>query len=1465
MPIYTGNNSNNLINGSTGDDTIFGLGGDDELNGGNGSDTISGGEDNDTISGGNSSDTLDGDGGNDTISGGNGADIIRGGTGNDTLNGDNGGDELSGGDEITGGAGDDVIDGGNGFDVAYYSGPISEYTFFNLDGYLHIVHQGGAGADGHDQVKRIERLVFADRVIDIGGENAPVAVDDHVFINEDSGIYSSGAASVTDNDFDFEGETLTVTPGIFVGTYGTLTLNANGTYSYTLFASAQSLAQGQSVQDSFNYTVSDGSQTDTGALVFHIAGVNDAPVANPDSASGTENQVLTIDVIANDSDIDNGAVLTVTAASAPAGQGSASVVGNQVQFDPGADFDHLAVGATAVVVVSYTIQDEFGASASSTIEVTITGTNDGPVAISDMASTSENAAVLVDVLANDDDADDGAVLTVIAASAPAGQGSASIVGNQVEFDPGGDFDHLNVGDSAVVVVSYTIQDEHGATASSTINVTVTGTNDGPVANPDVASTSENAAVLVDVLANDDDVDDGAVLTVTAASAPAGQGTASVVANQVQFDPGSDFDYLAVGESTIVVLDYSIEDEHGASASSTVSVTVTGTNDAPTIDAGGTDASGSVTELPNNDPNENAFTHQDSGTIAFDDLDLSDTHSASFAPQGGGYLGTFSLDPVNQAGDSVGWDFSVSDAALDSLEEGEIVTQTYTVTIDDGHGGTVTQDVTITITGAGDVIPPDGTNWYIDNSAVGSANTGSPSDPFTSIAAFNAAQGTPGGPGTGDNVFLRAGTGTYAEADGINLLDGQVLTGVASGPLRPTIVATSGDGINVAQNNAISGVDIGDTSGAGIADSGGSVGTLTVTDVAKTGTGQIVDLDDGGTLNVTLNSATSLGSSGGAIDLAGVGGSFTVSGATTITGVHSGGGIDISGASVNATFAGGGTVATLTTTAVNFVGNSGTLALGGGFDIVTTSGTGLNATSGGSVTATGAGNSVTSTTGVAINVSGTSIGAADLTFESVSADGGAYGIRLANTGAAGGLHVTGIGTTDGSGGTIQNIGVRGIELIGTAEVSLSNMTLTNANTTNGTSTDLDVSNSNAAIYMSGVTGASLDNVDINGAADSGIVGINVSTFVMDNSTITLAGNALNESGIEFVNLSGNSSISNSEISFSETNSLDIVNTDVDLNLLVDNVVFRDTQTASSGGPVNPIGEGGIQIRSFSTAAGAPVVNVAVMDSDFLRIRSQAIQVISEDDSTVSVDITNNVIDSQAAAGVGVDLGANDTSQMTFNVIGNMVTSRSGNAINVVAFGGADIEGRINENVITANASGSGIRILPQDAGTTAIVEARDNSITMGTGNGSSAIEAQARFGNARLDLTLDNNTLDSNPTALADINITAGANSAGETAQVYVNMINNDVLAGGPTNVLRLRVSDLDASSNPQIFLEGFVEGGAGLDDDAVATWNANGNTPTTTAANVVVSLTAGATAPSAGIAFVPDNALPGLGGWEFWP
>jgi hypothetical protein len=277
------------------------------------------------------------------------------------------------------------------------------------------------------------------------------------------------------------------------------------------------------------------------------------------------------------------------------------------------------------------------------------------------------------------------------------------------------------------------------------------------------------------------------------------------------------------------------------------------------------------------------------------------------------------------------------------------TDTFTYTLRDtgidgiaGNGDDLTSTGTVSIT-----VAPAPTIWFIDNSVSGGPGDGTQDNPFRSIAEFNAANdGGAGHPGDGDVVYLRFGTGTYTEADGINLANGQTLIGqgqdlVVGGitiedgdsSLTPTIQIVNGDtddGIDLAQNNTISGLNV-DNLGSGIGiDDNGNVGTLNISDIS----------------------------------------------------------------------------------------------------VSTTSGTGIELISGGTVTVTGAGNTITSGTGTALNITNTTIGAADVTFESISANGASTnaGIILNTTGTNGGLVVTGLDGPDGdsfadagSGGTIANRG------------------------------------------------------------------------------------------------------------------------------------------------------------------------------------------------------------------------------------------------------------------------------------------------------------------------------------------------------------------------------------------------------------------------------------------------------------
>src|SRR5262249_39834713 len=99
----------------------------------------------------------------------------------------------------------------------------------------------------------------------VGG--APGAHDDTAGMTEDTPTVS-GNVLTNDTDVD-DGTTLAVAnPGSFDGTYGSLSLAADGSYTYTLnTAGVQHLAAGASVTDSFNYQASDGSATSTTATL----------------------------------------------------------------------------------------------------------------------------------------------------------------------------------------------------------------------------------------------------------------------------------------------------------------------------------------------------------------------------------------------------------------------------------------------------------------------------------------------------------------------------------------------------------------------------------------------------------------------------------------------------------------------------------------------------------------------------------------------------------------------------------------------------------------------------------------------------------------------------------------------------------------------------------------------------------------------------------------------------------------------------------------------------------------------------------------------------------------------------------------------------------------------------------------------------------------------------------------------
>src|SRR5207244_4799143 len=83
------------------------------------------------------------------------------------------------------------------------------------------------------------------------------------------------------------------------------------------------------------------------SLTVTVNGVNDAPTANPDTATTDEDHSVTANVVANDSDPDTTDTLTVSAASISSGLSSVSFSGADVTYNPVTAYNYLAVGEHA--------------------------------------------------------------------------------------------------------------------------------------------------------------------------------------------------------------------------------------------------------------------------------------------------------------------------------------------------------------------------------------------------------------------------------------------------------------------------------------------------------------------------------------------------------------------------------------------------------------------------------------------------------------------------------------------------------------------------------------------------------------------------------------------------------------------------------------------------------------------------------------------------------------------------------------------------------------------------------------------------------------------------------------------------------------------------------------------------------------------------------------------------------------
>ncbi len=328
--------------------------------------------------------------------------------------------------------------------------------------------------------------------------DGPVANDDSYAGNEDTLI----TGNVLDNDADADGDTLSVVAGtVATAQGGTVTLNADGTFSYTG-------ATNFNGADGFDYTTIDGNGgIATAHVELAIAAVNDGPVANDDAFSGNEDTVITGNVLANDSDVD-GDALTVTATN------FTTANGGTVTLNANGTFSYSgAANFNGGDSFNYTARDASGATSTATVLLAIVAVNDAPVANDDAFNGLRNGNVTGNVLGNDTDID-GDTLSAQAGTYATQQGGTVVLNTDGSFTytPADNFYGADGFD-------YTALDGNGgsdiATMAFSIDLdpsqSIIGTNDGET----ILGTAGNDEIFGlggnDILYGDDGILTGATM------------------------------------------------------------------------------------------------------------------------------------------------------------------------------------------------------------------------------------------------------------------------------------------------------------------------------------------------------------------------------------------------------------------------------------------------------------------------------------------------------------------------------------------------------------------------------------------------------------------------------------------------------------------------------------------------------------------------------------------------------------------------------------------------------------------------------------------------------------------------------------------------------------------------------------------------------------------------------------------
>ncbi|MFO1422530.1 MAG: Ig-like domain-containing protein [Candidatus Competibacteraceae bacterium] len=623
----------------------------------------------------------------------------------------------------------------------------------------------------------------------------------------------------------------------------------------------------------------------------------------------------------------------------------------------------------------------------------------------------------------------------------------------------------------------------------------------------------------------------------------------------------------------------------------------------------------------------------------------------------------------------------------------------------------------------------------------------------------------GNVGSSNNAIVGSGFGTLTVNDAAIATDGQALN-LSSGTFNATFgsVSSSGGTIsNVRLNNIAGTVDLG--SGA-LTGALSGVGFIVSSPSAATNTAAITY---GGSITAT-RSVDIQTHSGGNITLSGALSSITGNTGINIAN-NTGGTITLSGASKAVTSGAnpGVTLSNNTGTTINFTG--------GGLAISTTGGNGFSATGGGTVNVTGSGNTITSGSGTALNVANTNIGASGLTFQSISANGAANGIVLNNTGALGGLTVTGSGgtctaaTPTCTGGTISNVTDTGVKLTNASNITLTRMRVQNS-----------------------------PNFGLNGST---VNTMNIDTCLFDGTH----GSAIDEGAIFVTNWFGSGTISNSEITGGFNDNVRVNNT---TSGTLNRLTVSNTTIRNSGN-----NHGFAFYGCLNGGAGscpATTMNLSVLNSTFTDNSSNSVNVSLASTTASDVVLQGNLFQSTSQVTVGgpggsVNLDIAHSSTMTLDVDGNTFINPRLSAftafISNQTLAAASMVGKIRNNTIgvlnddlSGSRQGSGMQLTATGAATMTLNVTGNTIRNWATNNGIDISSGDGVNGSPNVNLTITGNTLHLDvPTVnqLHGISANMGTTSTGSPVNACVDIggagLQNDVtgsIGSGGGSEIRVR-------------------------------------------------------------------------------